>query len=144
MPPESQTIRDIELPLIAQDDTGLLFFVAVTLVFFAIVGILLYVRRRSARVKALRAVKRLSRQRLTESVDHQACAFEIASLLRHGLNLRQVSAGVILPDPLREYRPRWRLFVDNLDTARYTPSPVTIDTLQWLFRDAEFWLKRWP
>ena len=144
MKPQIQTIRDIELPLPAQDDNALLTYIAIFIVVSVMLGVLYYRRARHARYKALRSLKHLARSLHKGSANPCRCAFEIAALLQHGLNLTRVSAKTGCPASLCEHRQRWQSFVDRLDAARYSTAPISDSTLVQLIAEAQFWIKRWP
>jgi len=144
MQADIEIIRDIELQIPVQDNNTLLITVVVLLFTMGIISIVAYRRSRGRRNIAVRSVKRLARAHQSGSISNNACAYEIAALMQHGLNLTQVSAGTSFPESLTGQRSRWYSFVNRLDQARYTMASIPASSMKQLLRDAEFWLRRWP
>ena len=144
MQPTTQTIRDIELPMLAQDEHTLLIFGVIAFSLFVVYGAIVYHRSRSKRFQAVRALRRLARALQAQSINNQSCAYEVASLMQRGLNLSRIAESTFFPPSLSEHRNRWQSFVTSLDQARYAAKPFPISSLNQLLFEAEYWLKRWP
>ena len=98
------------------------------------------------------SVKGLARRRLStlqnyfkkQQLENHDTAFELSNILREGLKLKQLSTRTALPEKLYLHNDRWRIFLNRLSIARYSPQRYEPEQVALLFEDAEFWLNRWP
>lgn len=138
-------IADIEPPLLPpESNTDIIVFsiLATTLLLYIVYRFWRY--RYSLRGQAMRRLAHLQQAAIPTAVDKRYATFQLAAILRIGLNLQQVSESTLLPTRLTPYQTRWHAFVQQLYCARYAPADVTDGVISSLLEDAAFWLRRWP
>lgn len=105
---------------------------------------LLSLRYYSARGKALRKLKELDRALHQTHTENFCLPSQLATVLREGLRLRQLTTHTALPVNLLIYQDRWNLFIEQLTEACYAKKMLEIRELEILLNDAKFWIGRWP
>jgi hypothetical protein len=138
-------ILDIQPPLPPADSSSMpliLTLSAVILLLLAIAGIWRY--RHSLRAQARRRLALLKHEYQAQQYDDKYTAFQLATILRTGLRQQQLSTDTLLPAGIDQYRQRWNDFIGKLDAARYSANGCNESTLEAIFTEAEFWLRRWP
>jgi hypothetical protein len=98
---------------------------------------LIYRRRTRQRRLARRQLEQARRAFVAGVLPEHDAAYAIAEALRGGFGVRQLAA-------TKTSDPRWRAFIERLDSLRYragaTDTPVAAD----LFTEAAFWLRGKP
>lgn len=138
-------IADIEPPLLPpESSTDIIIFSILATILLLYVAYRFWRYRYSLRGQAMRRLVRLQQAPIPTAEDRRYATFQLAAILRLGLNLQQVSASTPLPSRLTPFQTRWRAFVQQLYSARYAPADVTDGVITSLLEDAAFWLRRWP
>ena len=153
-PTALEGILDIEppaMPLLYILESNALDILLISLILISLLlaaTLLLWRRYFSVKGKALRRFEELQKhfnERLNEKqLDSHHVAFQLSSILRDGLNLKQLSNLTPLPDKLSSHKDNWVTFIEHMSAARYSPSGYTPEQVAMLFKDAEAWLKCWP
>ncbi len=138
-------IADIEPPLLPPESgTDIIVFGIIATLLLLYAAYLFWRYRYSLRGQARRKLTHLQQLLISTATDNRYAAFQLAAILRIGLNLQQVSDSTPLPARLSPLQTRWHTFSRTLHNARYSPADITDDDINNLLKDATFWLRRWP
>ena len=93
-----------------------------------------------------RSVTKLDRNdnRNIETVDVRETAYQIARLFAAGVGINAINSQTTLPVGLSHHHERWQRFTYALSIARYGRQDSHPSSLDELFRESHFWLKKWP
>ncbi len=146
---------DIEPP-VAPADTGLATpLTGMALIILLIILATLTIRHfTSTRSQAKRRLHQLQRSVKSkhecndnnniDAVDAREAAYQLARLLAMGVGINGITNSTTLPVELTHYHDRWQRFTNALSTARYDSQCSHPSSLDELFKDTLFWLKKWP
>ncbi len=131
---------DIALPA-PPEEHGLLLMLLAALLLAGLLLMWLWRERLSVRGRARRRLRQLQTG-LRE--DPEPFAWQLAAILRLGLQLKRLTAGTHLPDKPGLQASRWRAFVQRLDQTRYAGMKLDEDARRHLLDEARYWLRKWP
>ena len=143
-------ILDIEPPVmpilyaLKYNSLSIVFPGIIVITLLLVISCLLWRRYFSVRGKARRRLTALQSQVNEQQLDSHHAAFQLTSILREGLSLKQLSNRTALPEKLHLHKDRWGTFIDQLSVARYSPAGNKPEQVSLLFEDAMFWLRCWP
>jgi hypothetical protein len=138
-------IQDIMPPLPpAEDSTTLYILVTAAAILIVLLVAAIWHSRHSLRALARRRLARLQTDYQTQKSGRRYTVFQLAAIVRIGLCQQQLSVHTSLPAGIAGYRQRWNDFITMLDAARYASAECDETTLDSMFTEAEFWLRRWP
>ena len=137
-------ILDITLP-IAPIDNGLSTLV-ITLIAItsasSITGLILYWWKRPQQC-AQRELTVLLKNHQTEQLDSRQSIFALSQIIRTRIDKNQLAKETSLPAHLNGYQDRWGIFVEELDSARYSHSDLDKINVNKLAKEALFWNRKW-
>ena len=141
---DSAGLLDVELPppqaLAAADLLSWLALVGALVVVSWLLWRFLFSPRGLAR-RRLRALRRDCRAR---RLAPREAVLRLALALHLGLGLPRLSPRHPQPALPMTLAERWHTFMQALEAARFAPSDCDEATVQALFAEADFWLRRWP
>jgi hypothetical protein len=137
----SNGILDIVVPVIPEGE--LFFSITFFVIFFSTIAISLVVWRMvmTPKVKGRRRLAHLHQQYKNSSETEISTVFQIADIIKQGLELNCLSLNRILPQSKQPQDHAWALFVEKLDHARYSSDLLSKDKLLQLMLEAKRWLK---
>ncbi len=131
---------DIVLPA-PPEDNALVFIVLPALLLVGLLLVWLWRERLSVRGRARHQLRQLQ-TRLP--LAQETFAWQLAAIVRLGLQLKRLTANTGLPDKPGLQASRWRAFVSRLDQARYAGMKLDEDERRHLPDEARYWLRKWP
>lgn len=137
-------ILDIVLPLAPADagwDSATI--VAITVL---LTGMLIgagYGWWKTPRQHSRRKLGQLLHQYRDGHIDSHEAVYRLAEILRERMRCHQLSSKTDLPLHLQRYQSRWCMFINELDTSRYSGADIEETVLGRLVDEARFWLGRW-
>jgi hypothetical protein len=137
-------ILDIALPLAPVDSgwgpyTGI---VVIVLLSGVVIGIG-YGWWKNPRRRCQRKLAKLLHRHENGYINAREAIFRLAEILRERIHCHQLSGKIELPMHLQHYQSRWCMFINELDTARYSGAELEDPVLGRLASETRFWLGRW-
>lgn len=147
MTPETNTldgILDIALPLAPVDSGWGIYTITTVIVLVSGIAIGIgYSWWKTPRQRCRRELGKLLHQYEDGYINTHDAVFRLAEILRERLHSHQLSSEADLPMHLQRYQSRWCMFINELDTARYSGAELEESVLERLVNETRFWLGRW-
>lgn len=98
-------------------------------------------RLMTPKAKARRRLAHLHRQSSASVEVGADTVFHVADIVKDGLELSCLSVKKIIPGCKQSMQQDWMVFVEKLDSARYSSEVLSKDKLSKIMHDAKRWLK---
>lgn len=137
-------ILDITLPLAPVDSGWGIYTITAVIVLVSGIAIAIgYSWWKTPRQRCRRELGKLLHQYEDGHINTHDAVFRLAEILRERLHSHQLSSEADLPIHLQRYQSRWCMFINELDTARYSGAELEESVLDRLASETRFWLGRW-
>lgn len=108
------------------------------------VGYLIWKLLYSAKATARNQIKKLRKDFVQNNVNTHDTIYRLCSILRQGLNVKNIDKNTPLPKKLYNNINEWSSFTQNLANSRYKNRKQSQPDMDALFIDSLHWLKLWP